>query len=630
MIQGTNDYSIVSKRSVEMLYKPVLSGSEDKPTEYFKHVVKKPQRRSPAINRGYWLRMHSIKESLRSIMDQSTSETVIIINLGAGYDVLPFELLENEKTNIFCIDVDYPDLISKKISLIRGSSELRHIINEKSESAIPKHGIMLKTDNYAAVGCDLNDLPLFEQLMTELNLCRDDVCSIFIAEVSLAYMKPTCANPIIQETSKFPNSHFLLLEQLLPAGERHPFSRTMLYHFSRLDSPLQCVQTYPTIEEQCERITSLGFNNVEARDLFHFWKALSADIKSKIASVEAFDEWEEFVMYAQHYIVLHATNSNVQVYQDTEDEKEGTESTEFVETNLITIEGPELIQRKFAACQSFEGDIVLHGGLDITRSNTTVVIKGNCATEITHNDPLSKLMCQSLTNHNGKLHLSGGRSAPGKPTTECWSIGKLQEKLPDLLEPRSRHCAVSTENGLLLFGGCNGDAFSLLSDVNLPAAWKNISSSMPNLEAAAMCYHDGLGLIAGGMLKSGTINGTVYSFYVQGDTVISKPIFQHKLLARYGSKVVHLKGSEYIFIGGVSFHQLFNQENWLVKFNIDTKTVIPLKISDDDWNNFPMLVGFNATIDETSKITCIGGGAVCFAFGSVSNPQLLTIVHSST
>ena len=52
-VMDTNNSSIVSKRSVEKLY---YRGEP----EYFRHFVGKFKRRSPLINRGYWLRMLSL------------------------------------------------------------------------------------------------------------------------------------------------------------------------------------------------------------------------------------------------------------------------------------------------------------------------------------------------------------------------------------------------------------------------------------------------------------------------------------------------------------------------------------------------------------------------------------------
>lgn len=105
-IQGTNDSSIVSKRSVERLYwskQAPGSGSDKQQTqhvEFFRPFVSKPQRRSPNINRGYWTRMEAITRHIEhvgllctlviclrltfKIIESSTCEKNVIINLGCG------------------------------------------------------------------------------------------------------------------------------------------------------------------------------------------------------------------------------------------------------------------------------------------------------------------------------------------------------------------------------------------------------------------------------------------------------------------------------------------------------------------------------------------------------------------
>jgi hypothetical protein len=57
LISGTNDSSIVSKRSVERAGYDVKSRSY----EWFRYFVKKPTRRSPLINLGYFVRMKAIE-----------------------------------------------------------------------------------------------------------------------------------------------------------------------------------------------------------------------------------------------------------------------------------------------------------------------------------------------------------------------------------------------------------------------------------------------------------------------------------------------------------------------------------------------------------------------------------------
>jgi tRNA wybutosine-synthesizing protein 4 len=77
LIMDTNNSSIVSKRSVEKLY---FQGEP----EYFRYFVNKFKRRSPLINRGYWLRMKAIEYGVSRFLSERTSKKKIVINLGCG------------------------------------------------------------------------------------------------------------------------------------------------------------------------------------------------------------------------------------------------------------------------------------------------------------------------------------------------------------------------------------------------------------------------------------------------------------------------------------------------------------------------------------------------------------------
>jgi hypothetical protein len=55
---GTNDSSIVSKRSVERTGYNIKTAQH----QWFRHFVKKPARRAPLINLGYFVRMKAIEK----------------------------------------------------------------------------------------------------------------------------------------------------------------------------------------------------------------------------------------------------------------------------------------------------------------------------------------------------------------------------------------------------------------------------------------------------------------------------------------------------------------------------------------------------------------------------------------
>jgi tRNA wybutosine-synthesizing protein 4 len=77
LVMDTNKSSIVSKRSVEKLY------YADQP-EFFRYFVSKFKRRSPLINRGYWLRMKAIEHAVARFLTERTTKRKIVVNLGCG------------------------------------------------------------------------------------------------------------------------------------------------------------------------------------------------------------------------------------------------------------------------------------------------------------------------------------------------------------------------------------------------------------------------------------------------------------------------------------------------------------------------------------------------------------------
>lgn len=76
-VMDTNNSSIVSKRSVEKLYYP-------NDPEYFRYFVSKLKRRSPLINRGYWLRMKAVEHTVTRFLAEKTAKRKVVINLGCG------------------------------------------------------------------------------------------------------------------------------------------------------------------------------------------------------------------------------------------------------------------------------------------------------------------------------------------------------------------------------------------------------------------------------------------------------------------------------------------------------------------------------------------------------------------
>lgn len=638
-VQGTNNSSIVSKRSVEMIYTSKLNPEMG---EWFKHFVKKPKRRSPAINRGYWIRMESIKQMILRIIDsrEDTNQEVAVVNLGCGFDPLPFQLLTqfaNTKSDLklHFLDVDYPELIANKLEMIKNSPEIMSIIGkEVNDTSIDKSIVPFMTESYTLVGCDLKNGNLYKNQLN--HLLGDSSCiKIFVAEVSLAYMKPEYANPIIEHSSKLNNSHFLILEQILPSGEFHAFAQKMLYHFNHLRSPLQCVQTYPLKKDQVSRFKNY-YPNVEIKDLFENWKFLIDDeLKHKIKDIEAFDEWEEFIIFCQHYVIVHATNRSMFIYDDEPITQEVLdEPSTLVKISYQESNDPDLLKSKFAAITAVGDEVLINGGLFQTRTGKTLSLKKNhLEIKSLHGDEPGPRMCHTLTAlSSSESILIGGRSRPEQYFLDVYKLdGDNWTQLQDLPEKRSRHSAVKLSGkDILIFGGLQEKSEDIATKLFLVYNCESqqyktlkIEGCIPNLSSCSMVYNEELefGLILGGMVNTSipTVNDCLYKFAIKEDTIIVDILYQHSYLLRISCQSKLFSDNKLLIIGGVSPLHIFNQQNTILIFDIITSKLHPIKIDKDNWvNHPPIFIGFGKA-EIGNSVICLGGGAVCYSFGSCYN-----------
>ncbi|RYP14919.1 hypothetical protein DL765_006061 [Monosporascus sp. GIB2] len=232
LVMATNSSSIVSKRSVERIYYP------DEP-HFFRYFVKKFQRRAPLINRGYHLRMHIIDVAVRRFLQRPSQRKKVIVNLGCGSDVLPWQCLTRYPDHCHhakFVDIDFPDLMTKKCRIIREAPELLSPLS--GVKATTEGHVLFQSDEYAQIGCDLRDLTNIERSLSAL-VSLPDSEFLFVAEVSITYMETEAADGVIRWASSFGQAEFCLLEQIVPDGPDHPFAKTMLRHFEKLKTPLK-------------------------------------------------------------------------------------------------------------------------------------------------------------------------------------------------------------------------------------------------------------------------------------------------------------------------------------------------------------------------------------------------------
>ncbi|KAK0706605.1 hypothetical protein B0T26DRAFT_743819 [Lasiosphaeria miniovina] len=501
-VMSTNSSSIVSKRSVEKLYYP-------REPHFFRFFVHKFMRRSPLINRGYHLRLHVIdvlvRRFLQGVGPDSSGKTKVVVNLGCGSDVLPWQCLSRYPEH--CgrarfVDVDFPELIERKRQTVAATPELLAGLTGVRAQQQQRHpSVVFESDRYVQIGCDLRELATLQQALAAVLGDLAGCEFLFVAEVSITYMETAGADEVIRWASTLGDAEFVLLEQILPDGDGHPFATTMLQHFDKLNTPPKSVRAYPSVADQQHRFSSRGWST--AVRVWTLWQAWADDTflspadRAALDQVEPFDEWEELALFASHYCLVHAK------VVSGGGSAAATEATPMPPPPSSASVPVQSVALQFDACagqrgQRRFGTAMLLSSQDNSSSTSPVVLNvmglgaksrlQSCdvfgqaghgdnngalaAREFTLGEggPASR-MCHSLTDLGGGhgVLLAGGRAGPSSPFKDCWvfqqsasASGGAWKRTHDLPTPLHRHSVTALgATGMALLAGGRGEADAL-------------------------------------------------------------------------------------------------------------------------------------------------------------------------
>jgi tRNA wybutosine-synthesizing protein 4 len=97
------------------------------------YTTQKAPRRSPLINRGYYIRLKLIRSIIAQFVSLLKGQQVQVVSLGAGFDTSFWAL---KSSNCFCetsvrwLETDFGDVVSRKAAIIRSEKLLRNLIEE--------------------------------------------------------------------------------------------------------------------------------------------------------------------------------------------------------------------------------------------------------------------------------------------------------------------------------------------------------------------------------------------------------------------------------------------------------------------------------------------------------------------
>ncbi|KAF9870544.1 putative leucine carboxyl methyltransferase [Colletotrichum karsti] len=652
LIMATNSSSITSKRSVERIYYP------DEP-HYFRFFVKKFQRRAPLINRGYHLRLKVIDTLVRRFLEKPSSLKKVVVNLGCGSDVLPWQCevrYPEACQNVTFVDVDYPDLIEKKRRIVVETPELREILGTWEVS--DKSPVVLQSQKYCQVGCDLRRLSTLGNSLSNLfDLSKTEF--LFVAEVSITYMDTEGADGVIKWAGTIENAEFCLLEQILPDGPDHPFAHTMLKHFNKLNTPIKSVHRYPTVSSQEDRFATLGWPKVESWTLWEAWADelfMTSMERKALDAVEPFDEWEEFALFASHYVVILGSTQGRQEHAHLSLKSEDSGIKSYQTPMSLSAYDSSRGRRRFGAAmlvdkpdgQTIVSHVLGQGPNGRLNSEDSYQISSHRSPSSAPRNGPSGRVCHTLTDlGNVGVLLVGGRTSPSTAFQDCWLRRKVfntWERVQDLPLSLFRHSVtrLGTSFLALLVGGRSNhpqtSASCLLFDPSRGWTPCSTQSAPPALCGAILTcigssgFGKYEGILAGGLLADGLVNQDTYIWSL--DTSGPEPliIFENigarikqrtaNLLSRFGSTATLVKGYVLIFGGVVKDVQLPAADDILVLKVAHRDVEIVAKVDGISSAGIlrPFLVGSSVVSYGDGNIAIVGGGATCFSMGTCWTP----------
>lgn len=252
-VEGTNDYSIVSKLSAAK-----MGYFED---EFLEEFVSKPRARAPLINHGYYIRNKSLELTFERAVKyySKKDEPFQVLSVGAGFDTTYFTMNKKFKPqNMTFFEIDLPSNVTRKCQLIKTSEKCcpQPGLNSQFLISSSLDENCLISESYKLFACDLSDSETLRKCLDKYGF-GFHVPTLVLSECVITYMSEKDSTSLVAFLSEnLENAAFFVYEQCRPSDG---FGAFMVKHFDKIESPIHGIRRFKSTEDQIDRYLTTGW-----------------------------------------------------------------------------------------------------------------------------------------------------------------------------------------------------------------------------------------------------------------------------------------------------------------------------------------------------------------------------------